>query len=60
MTEQWKGDGICKECRRQSYCKTQCSASKQRIKTITSLAIRSKLGIDKIEAALAVKEDEHE
>ena len=30
MTEQWKMEGNCKECRRQEYCKQKCTAWKKR------------------------------
>lgn len=26
-SEQWKHEGICRECRRKNYCKKQCSAN---------------------------------
>ena len=29
--DQWKGCGICEKCRRQNYCKTDCSAHKRYI-----------------------------
>lgn len=29
LKEEWKGRGKCSECRRQAYCKTQCSANKK-------------------------------
>ena len=38
--EQWKLDGNCNECRRQPYCKKECSAFKKRMKEITEKAIR--------------------
>ena len=28
MSEQWKSDGKCLECRRHGYCKTQCSKNR--------------------------------
>lgn len=28
MSEQWKTDGKCLECRRHGYCKTQCSKNR--------------------------------
>lgn len=27
--DQWKGCGICEKCRRQKYCKTECSAHRR-------------------------------
>lgn len=29
MTEQWKLEGNCKDCRRQKYCKQKCTAWKK-------------------------------
>ena len=31
-TEQWKSDGKCYKCRRQSYCKKTCTAAKAGMK----------------------------
>ena len=28
MSEQWKTDGKCLECRRHGYCKTQCTKNR--------------------------------
>ena len=43
--EQWKdeGEGVCTQCRRQPYCKKQCTFNRQRMKRIGT-AIYEKLG----------------
>lgn len=30
--EQWKESGFCYECRKRSYCGTECSAHKRRVR----------------------------
>ena len=30
MTEQWKLEGNCKDCRRQEYCNKNCTAKKKK------------------------------
>lgn len=32
LSEQWKADGKCEDCRRKDYCKTQCTANKRMIR----------------------------
>lgn len=43
LNEQWKHDGICTLCRRYSYCKTQCKASKIKAQKLTEGAVREYL-----------------
>lgn len=41
--EQWKSDGNCNECRRQNYCKTECTQHKRRFKVDLSQIVFNKL-----------------
>jgi len=43
MSEQWKTDGKCLECRRHGYCKTQCSKNKQAVRAFILQSLRNKL-----------------
>ncbi len=40
MSEQWKTDGICTECRRQDYCKTECTKTKRARKKLYAEAMQ--------------------
>lgn len=41
--EQWKSGGRCNECRRNNYCKTECTQHKRRVEYDTKCFIRDKL-----------------
>lgn len=43
MSEQWKIMGDCNQCRRQPYCKTQCSANKKFLIQMFKEQLRKKL-----------------
>lgn len=34
MNEQWLSEGKCSLCRRQKYCKKQCSANKKQVRNL--------------------------
>lgn len=44
-TEQWKSDGKCYKCRRQSYCKKTCTAARDGMRrVIMSAFLQTKAG----------------
>lgn len=43
MSEQWKSDGKCLECRRHGYCKTQCGANKKAIRRFILESLKAKM-----------------
>lgn len=51
LTDQWKTDGLCYRCRRKSYCKTTCRASREAAAARVRAAIMKATGMDN---ALAV------
>ena len=52
-SDQWKGGGDCRKCRRLKYCKTECKAHKRYRETVIGQMIRERTGIDAIEAHIA-------
>lgn len=47
-SDQWKGEGDCRKCRRVNYCKTECRAHTTYRKTIIGQMIRQRTGIGQI------------
>lgn len=43
MSEQWKTDGKCLECRRHGYCKKQCKKNKEVMYAEIQRIIRQKM-----------------
>lgn len=41
--EQWKEDGCCSQCRREKYCKTECTKHKRRVNNLIRGYVREKL-----------------
>jgi hypothetical protein len=50
--DQWKRGGICDMCRRQSYCKTECSAHRKYAAVRIREYIRRRFGIDAMRARM--------
>lgn len=53
--EQWKGDGICAQCRRLKYCKKECTAYRKRRVRLARQLVREKTGISVFEKALGLE-----
>lgn len=43
VTDQWKLDGDCEQCRRQNYCSNSCSAHNKRCDRRTQAAMKAVL-----------------
>lgn len=41
--EQWKEGGLCSKCRRQNYCKTECTKHKRRVEAEVTNFVYNKL-----------------
>ena len=53
-SEQWKGEGDCRKCRREKYCKTACRAHERYRQTIIGRVIRDQTGLDELERQIAL------
>lgn len=42
-SEQWKSNGECDKCRKQTYCTKQCSARKRRVQRIVNQTITNSM-----------------
>lgn len=51
-SDQWKSDGKCSECRRQNYCKKQCTANRKHQELIIKKAIYDKTNLGILKAYL--------
>lgn len=56
MSEQWKTKGLCKLCRRRTYCRKHCRASKARIRDAVNEFIEKATGIAKLRQEMAKPE----
>lgn len=50
-SEEWKGTGNCRNCRRAAYCHKRCGANKRRIRTITELSLLGAAGKKQLQNA---------
>lgn len=60
MSEQWKDDGICAQCRRLKYCKRECTAYRKRKDRLARQLSREKTGISVFEKALGLEKHDEE
>lgn len=59
-SEEWKGTGNCRNCRRAAYCHKRCGANKRRIRTITELSLLGAAGKMQLQNAVKYAHDAKE